>query len=323
MKLRQKLGLLAGGLLLAGIAVGFSCQSGRDAFSHKIHVKDQGLNCTDCHAGSSDGIQVGAPTPEQCGSCHEEAPKYTGLARELAAKWPRLKGLAPDNKFSHRVHQEAGLECNQCHEGVDASKKITRDHLPTESVCLNCHREMGVSVECAVCHARINRETAPPDHRQAWNRAHGTAAREPITGERCFRCHQRTTCASCHAIEKPQDHTYTWRSFGHGSAAGLDRERCATCHRTDACVRCHQETAPQSHRGGWGPPTNRHCRDCHLGESENNCAVCHSARAPHLSAPARPNTPPHTTPTDCRVCHTGAFMPHPDNGDNCKGCHKL
>jgi predicted CXXCH cytochrome family protein len=323
MNLMRRLALLGGGLLLALVMLGFSCQKGRVWFSHKLHVQEQGLKCSDCHAGSEDGLHAGAPAPEVCQGCHEEAAKYSGLASELAAKWPRLKALPADGKFSHRAHQAAGVECQRCHDDVGSSKKVTMPDMPTEATCLDCHREMGVGAECAVCHQTLNRETPPADHQQAWDRLHGQAAREPVAGERCFRCHQRTSCASCHEIEKPRDHNWTWRTFGHGTEAGLDRERCAACHRSDYCVRCHQETAPQSHRGGWGSPADRHCLDCHLGESASNCAVCHSARVQHLNAPLRPNTPPHTLNTDCRACHTGFLMPHPDNGDNCKSCHKL
>ena len=309
-------------LSLALVTLGFSCQGGRSGFSHQQHVEKQGLACSDCHAGSPDGVRAGAPDPRQCQNCHEEASKYSDLARRLAGKWPRLRALPADGKFSHGQHKEAGVECQSCHGQVAKSKRVAAKYLPTEAVCRKCHREMGVGNDCVTCHQKLNPRTAPPDHGPAWKRLHGPAAQDPIQGERCLRCHQKNSCASCHSLEKPADHSSAWLNFGHGNAAGIDRSRCAVCHRSDYCIRCHQESPPVSHAAGWGPPLERHCRQCHLTVSVSNCSVCHGAGVRHVTAPARPDSSPHNSPTDCRACHQGFLLPHPDNGDNCKTCHK-
>jgi hypothetical protein len=143
-----------------------------------------------------------------------------------------------------------------------------------------------------------------------------------VRGERCFRCHERSSCNSCHNVQKPLDHTIAWKDFGHGAESQIDRSRCATCHRSDFCIKCHSETPPMNHRGGWGPPSDRHCNECHLTGGIQNCTVCHGARILHQSAPRKPDTNPHRLATDCRSCHQGFLLKHPDNGDNCRICHK-
>jgi hypothetical protein len=318
----RRAGWIGSGLVLALVLMGFSCGKGLK-FSHQQHVDKQGLECKDCHAGSPDGLQAGAPDPKYCLNCHEEASQYEALAKKLAPKWPRLKALPPDGTFSHQTHQDAGITCEQCHGDMKHNKKVTPANLPTMETCLKCHKDMGVGTGCAVCHKTLSEKSPPPDHNRDWKRFHGSAAQEPVRGGRCYLCHERSYCSTCHSIEKPRDHgTNTWLNFGHGVAAGVDRTRCSTCHHSDFCIQCHQESPPVSHQPGWGPPLDRHCLACHLTVTVSNCSVCHSGRVPHLNAPTRPNTPPHTTPTDCRACHHGFLMPHPDNGDNCQICHK-
>jgi hypothetical protein len=321
--LRRAVGL-GSGLILGLMLLGFSCGQGL-RFSHQQHVDKQGLDCKDCHAGSEDGIRAGAPDPQQCRSCHEEVSdqKYGAVAKQLGAKWPRIKALPADGKFSHRTHQDAGIGCENCHGDLKKNKKITAANLPTMETCVKCHQEQGVGTGCAVCHQTISKTSPPPDHAQDWKRLHGAAVQEPVRGSRCVSCHERSYCTTCHQVEKPQDHTNTWLNFGHGVTASMDRSRCSACHHSDFCIQCHQESVPASHQPGWGAPLDRHCLACHLTATVSNCSVCHSGHVAHINAPARPHTPPHTTPTDCRACHHGFLLPHPDNGDNCQSCHKL
>jgi len=322
LRIMKRLVLLTSVVFFALVLMGPSCRDKNPAFSHKNHIQKQKLECGDCHAGSEDGIQAGVPSTDTCSACHEDAKKYEGVAKEFTKQWPRIKALPPDGNFSHKTHENAGVKCEDCHNKVSNSKKITFANMPTESTCLECHRKRAGAAECSVCHKTINPKTAPPDHVQGWDRFHGEGALDPVRGERCFRCHERSVCASCHSVQKPQDHTQTWKEFGHGAASQIDRSRCATCHKSDFCIRCHSETPPRSHQGGWGPPIDRHCDECHLTGGVQECTVCHGTRILHRSAPERPDTTPHELKTDCRSCHHGFLLKHPDNGDNCRICHR-
>lgn len=322
-KIMRRAALLAATAFMAAVLMAPSCLKDGAWFSHKKHVEEQELDCDICHSGSEDGKMAGAPGAEVCTACHEEAEKYSAIAEKLTEKWPRIKGLPPDGKFSHRTHKEAGVECSECHGKVGSGKRVTYRNMPDEETCISCHAEKGISTDCSTCHSELNPETAPESHGQAWIRFHGDSARDPVEGDRCERCHRTNTCNICHSVEKPRDHTYAWKDYGHGVASRIDRGRCATCHRTDYCVRCHRESPPVSHRGAWGVPSDRHCLDCHLGGGNvQNCRVCHGAGVGHRNAPFRPPGAPHDSATDCRACHTGASLGHPDNGDNCTICHK-
>lgn len=314
--------LIISGVFLAFVILASSCLEGLPTFSHQQHVKDQGMSCDDCHQPSADGTLAGAPDPEVCAACHEQVAKNMELAKELAKQWPRHKSLSPDGIFSHQTHKEGGITCDKCHGDMAKNKKVTFNILPRMADCMNCHSEVGVSTECSTCHREISRTSPPMDHRQGWRTAHGEAAMEPERGDQCFLCHDHGKCDSCHKVEEPRDHNASWREFGHGTMAQFDRNRCATCHKSDSCIRCHQEAVPRSHRAGWGPPSDRHCLGCHLTGGEESCYVCHGAGNKHLSAPHMPAGPVHSTATDCRSCHTGFLLEHPDNGEECTICHK-
>jgi hypothetical protein len=142
----------------------------------------------------------------------------------------------------------------------------------------------------------------PGSHDGNWIIYHGKSFEGKMTGvvfrdNECVACHARNDCTACHATQAPRDHTNTWRTLIHGSAADGNRERCATCHRQDYCVRCHDETAPRSHRGNW---INTHCAWCHYGPNlrpADSCGVCHRVAA-HMSAPH-----PINPGLDCALCH--------------------
>lgn len=315
--------LVVVGFFMYAVLFVSSCLDRLPPFSHKKHVVEQELQCNTCHTGSEDGARAGAPNPDICATCHEEVQANLDMARELASRWPRLKTLPPDGIFSHKTHQDADIKCEQCHGNVGTSDKVKQKHIPAEADCLFCHTKVGISTDCSTCHQTINTSTAPPDHNQTWIRSHGEVAGEPVRGERCYRCHAKSSCLSCHAVQKPYDHTATWREYGHGVASQFDRNRCFACHRSDSCMRCHQESSPRSHRAGFGPPSNRHCYDCHLTGGEVSCVVCHGSAITHLSAPRIPAGAVHASASDCRSCHNGFLLKHPDNGESCKLCHKL
>lgn len=315
----KQIALLACTLFLCAALMGPSCLGGGKVFSHNNHVKKQNLACEDCHAGSENGILAGAPSTDICATCHEEADKYKGIADEAARKWPRIEVLSADGIFSHKNHADKGVKCEDCHGNMAKSRVTGIEDMPAMEDCMACHAKKGVSTACQTCHKETKRETAPADHSKAWEKSHGQLARDPKSGGRCLLCHEQNKCASCHNSQKPQDHTLSWKEFGHGIESGMDRGRCATCHRSDFCVKCHRSTPPSSHRGDWG---ENHCGQCHIsGGGGQNCSVCHGASMSHRQAPEMPDGQVHDHATDCRSCHNGFLMPHPDNGENCRICH--
>jgi hypothetical protein len=71
----------------------------------------------------------------------------------------------------------------------------------------------------------------------------------------------------------------------------------------------------------WGRSRNLHCLSCHEPVSGLNCAVCHKNTSSHAAfVTPMPNNITHNSATECRICH--GDLKHPDNGQDCKVCHR-
>jgi hypothetical protein len=329
---------LAGLMYLGGcMLVGALVQSERPfAFSHRLHVEEEGLECGDCHGTWEDLEDPGMPRAAQCALCHKDldAEKPPELQVASLFEGERFRAARAGHQsdeilFSHQKHATRGLDCTACHAEVASDEGTLAQRgaalRMTMDACLDCHAESSGprDSECAACHAEIRSGVAPPSHSANWTRYHGTFVRGR-TNERagqCALCHTQTDCTSCHQIELPESHNNYWRRRGHGLTASMDRDSCATCHDTDSCQRCHDETRPMSHTGAWGEPQDRHCLACHEPLRANSCVVCHAATPSHDQATPLP--PDHLPSMDCRLCHgNGQPLPHVDNGQTCTSCHR-
>ncbi|MBI2932567.1 MAG: cytochrome c3 family protein [Planctomycetes bacterium] len=333
-----KLRALATVLLLATAACGVARLLGLQEkpsrlFSHKVHGSAQELECLSCHPTAEKEDKAGMPPSlKKCMLCHEGIDEKKSPPQQLAAlypgekpAWSAVTALPDEVIFSHKTHQAAKLACSECHAGIEHSEAVTENVRVGKDACMTCHARRGKSNDCAVCHRVLRKDLAPSTHARNWRPSHGHVVR---SGEdlpyanRCALCHTETSCTTCHQDETPRNHTNFWRIQGHAVAADVDRSSCATCHRSDFCDRCHRETAPRSHLLSWSGPGNRHCVSCHIPLSQDACFTCHR-QASHMTAPRRPADPVHAGADEagCRTCHTGATLPHADNGDGCANCH--
>ncbi len=132
------------------------------AFNHAKHIEN-GLQCTDCHAGAQSEIHATLPGLDTCMNCHQAAltqSREEAKLRELAAAgkdvaWKPLTQMPPHVFFSHRRHVAvAKLACSECHGAMEkattppwrALRTITMD------TCLSCHQQKGVDADCNDCH---------------------------------------------------------------------------------------------------------------------------------------------------------------------------
>lgn len=334
--------VLAAGLGLAGcmiagcILIDALVQSERPfAFSHRIHVVEEGLDCVDCHSAWEDADDPGLPLPGQCALCHagldaEKPPERTAAALFEGQRFKALHAgrLSDEILFSHRAHATRGDECSACHATLAENDGLAREHAAELALdmerCLACHAAGAGprEAECAACHREIRAEVPPSSHRANWKRYHGTLvrARDDSRTNQCALCHQESSCESCHHVELPESHDNFWRRRGHGLTASMDRDSCATCHDSDSCDRCHQESRPLDHRGLWGAPRDLHCLTCHEPLRSEACSVCHAATPSHALATPLPGD--HLPGMNCRQCHgSGQPLPHLDNGQSCTACH--
>jgi hypothetical protein len=333
---RRNAGLAAasGALLLAGCYFVDRLGSDEDEgprFSHRIHVEDQGLDCSDCHVGAEDSDEPGMPVAMQCALCHvdldaEKPPEEQVASRFVDGEYVArsASALADEVIFSHLTHVDAGAECSTCHGAIETTDSIrAADVALSMSECMDCHANLGVSQDCATCHREIRADRAPPSHELMWLKVHGDVARAHAggTSEDCTLCHTENSCSECHLTEMPPSHTNYWRRRGHGQIAAFDRDDCSTCHQPDACNRCHEQTLPVSHRGTWGGTRSTHCFSCHFPLRAEGCFTCHKdANSHQLATPLPAN---HFPGMDCRQCHgLTAPLPHVDNGTDCEACHR-
>ncbi len=303
------------------------------SFPHRVHVVDNGLACSFCHAAATAGERPGQPPPELCAQCHDRFDADKPPERRIAAFYDensRYKTVADaslpaDVRFSHRAHvTDAKLECAACHGDVGEQTEVPLAPLVQKAACMDCHAQYGKANACSECHSTIDELWQPRSHAQGWIEGHGHVVRHgsELSADRCDLCHiEGSGCTSCHEQMAPRDHNQTFRLRTHGLAASMDRSRCHVCHKQDSCEQCHQSTRPRNHRGAFGSPQQGHCIGCHLPLADSGCAVCHRSTPSHDLATPLP--PSHSPAMNCRMCHgNGQPLPHPDGGHVCTSCHR-
>lgn len=155
--------------IAASVVAGFLGSSERRvlsqpiAFSHRLHVKEVGAECLDCHPHAVDGVRATIPNVEICATCHDEpqgpSPEEARLVEYVKKREPirwRKVYWVPDHVyFSHRRHTRlGGLACAACHgEVAEQARPITRPfRRPTMEGCLDCHRQAKARNDCVDCH---------------------------------------------------------------------------------------------------------------------------------------------------------------------------
>lgn len=299
------------------------------AFSHELHVGEQGLACINCHQDAKRADDPGMPALDQCLTCHEELDLSKAPDKRIETLFQgdtyvarHASRLSAEVVFSHKLHTNTDMDCESCHTGIETNTRIVASMQVSMDACTKCHAALRAPAECSTCHREISAAWAPESHHDNWDKTHGRVirARSKATQDRCTLCHSESTCVACHLDVPPENHNNFWRLRGHGLAAMIDRQNCAACHESDSCDRCHREVIPKTHVGPWAGTQSTHCYSCHLPLQDNGCVACHKETPGHLKA--HPKPPDHYPGQNCRQCH-GSFapLPHVDNGSDCNACH--
>lgn len=150
-----------------GVVISLSNHSGPPAaqpifFNHAKHMEN-GMSCTDCHAGAQSQVHATLPNLATCLSCHEtaltpsvEEQKIRLLAAERKdLAWRQLTRVPAHVYFSHRRHvQLGGLDCATCHGPMEkATAPPSRAFRAlTMQTCLECHQKSRARTDCNDCH---------------------------------------------------------------------------------------------------------------------------------------------------------------------------
>ena len=130
------------------------------AFNHQIHVEKNGLECQYCHSGVSKSPYATIPPVELCMGCHKvvktDSPEIKKLAKHFEEKtpveWEPVHNLPEHAYFTHERHIKAGVGCQSCHGQVQKMEVVEKVSSLKMGFCVSCHRDSGVSIDCAVCH---------------------------------------------------------------------------------------------------------------------------------------------------------------------------
>ncbi len=296
-KLIQAIGVI---LVLSTLVI-FGCKKEEFdlKFNHQLHVVDNEIACGDCHEAGEDG-KMGNPSMDKCGECHEidvdnpsdeclmcHSPKSAGNEYAVEETTPEKPKGYRDLIFSHEFHE--GMECSNCHEGMDKASDLRKVEWPSMDTCKRCHNGDEAPIDCEVCHREVRKDKAPESHHGDWEGRHGIESRFDHS---CKFCHENEEmfCQECHKTEKPKDHIFNWKTTQHGVEATHDRRLCATCHTGGFCSDCHRSQKPISHkRADWVAFTREpgHAEEAKL--NGRSCNVCHST-------------------DECMECHTNIVL---------------
>jgi hypothetical protein len=118
-------------------------------FDHRHHVRDDGVDCTYCHAGVRHAPFAGIPATAVCMNCHSQvwttSPELSEVRRSWFANepihWQRVNTVPDFVFFDHSIHVNKGVGCVTCHGRVDLMGQVFAAEPLTMRWCLDCHRD--------------------------------------------------------------------------------------------------------------------------------------------------------------------------------------
>jgi hypothetical protein len=117
-------------------------------FSHKHHVKDDGIDCRYCHTSVENSAFAGIPPTETCMSCHSQIWSSASVTQPIrdswqsgkSIEWTRVHDLPDFVYFNHSIHINKGIGCSTCHGQVNEMALTYKVNTLNMNWCLSCHR---------------------------------------------------------------------------------------------------------------------------------------------------------------------------------------
>lgn len=117
-------------------------------FSHRHHVRDDGIDCRYCHTTVETEAFAGMPPTHTCMTCHSQlfaespalAPVRQSYSERMPLRWVRVHDLPDYVYFNHAIHVNKGFGCITCHGRVDEMPLTWRVKTLRMNWCLSCHR---------------------------------------------------------------------------------------------------------------------------------------------------------------------------------------
>ncbi len=133
-------------------------------FSHVTHVQKNKMECQFCHWTSAKSPYAAIPEVQTCMGCHSliggTTPEQQGeiakikdyYAKGEPIPWAKVHVMPDYVKFNHKRHVKAGVGCQECHGQIQEMEQVERVSSMKMGWCIDCHRERGANIDCAVCH---------------------------------------------------------------------------------------------------------------------------------------------------------------------------
>ena len=117
-------------------------------FSHRHHVKDDGIACRYCHTSVETSSFAGIPPTKTCMNCHSQIwptapilePVRASFREDRPMQWTRVHDLPDFVYFNHSVHAKKGMGCETCHGRIDQMPLTLQQNTLQMDWCINCHR---------------------------------------------------------------------------------------------------------------------------------------------------------------------------------------
>lgn len=166
-------------------------------FSHKIHARQNRINCKYCHFTAEMSKHAGFPPVQLCMNCHSQvkAGKLTGteeinkiyqaLETGKSIQWIRVHNLPDHSYFNHAQHVKVGkVACNECHGPVEKMDRIIQVNSLGMGWCIDCHRKREVQFFDNEFYTRF---TIMHDRIKSGEKSKVTV--DDMGGTECGRCH--------------------------------------------------------------------------------------------------------------------------------------
>jgi hypothetical protein len=117
-------------------------------FSHRHHVKDDGIDCRYCHTSVETSPFAGIPPTKTCMNCHSQIwsqapilePIRASFREDKPVRWVRVHDLPDFVYFNHSIHVKKGMGCETCHGRIDNMPLTLQENTLQMEWCINCHR---------------------------------------------------------------------------------------------------------------------------------------------------------------------------------------
>ena len=117
-------------------------------FSHRHHVKDDGIDCRYCHTSVESSPFAVIPPTKTCMKCHSQIwaqapilePIRASFREDRPVRWIRVHDLPDFVYFNHSIHVKKGVGCETCHGRIDEMPLTLQENTLQMEWCVNCHR---------------------------------------------------------------------------------------------------------------------------------------------------------------------------------------